>query len=188
VAFLDAPLSGLVSGAEAGTLTAFVGGDGWVLEAARPLLETFTSHVFHVGDVGTGNILKLTNNLIVHGSSLFVQECLAMGVKAGLDPRRLYEMWNVSSSSRFVQDVPAWLEGDYDDPPFTTRLSAKDTGLCIEAARELGVSMPVGSAAAQVYLRAVARGYGDLLRQGGALLTIQQDAGVEVVKDRWTGR
>jgi 3-hydroxyisobutyrate dehydrogenase len=185
VGFLDAPLSGMVAGAEAGTLSVFVGGEAQTLEAMRPLLECFSSHVFHVGRVGHGNIVKLTNNIMIHGSALIVQECLAFAVKAGLGARELYEIWNVSSSSRFVYDIPYWLEEDFENPAFTTRLAAKDAGLCVEAAREIGAPMPVASAAAQTYLRAVAQGYGDLLRQAGGLLTIQDAAGVEVVKDRW---
>jgi 3-hydroxyisobutyrate dehydrogenase-like beta-hydroxyacid dehydrogenase len=156
VAFLDAPLSGMVTGAEAG-LSVFVGGDAQTLEAVRPLLECFTSHIFHVGQVGHGNIVKLTNNIMIHGSTLIVQECLAFAVKAGLDARELYEIWNVSSSSRFVYDIPYWLEEDFENPAFTVRLAAKDAGLCVEAAREIGAPMPVASAAAQTYLRAVAR-------------------------------
>jgi 3-hydroxyisobutyrate dehydrogenase len=102
VGFLDAPLSGMVTGAEAGTLSVFVGAEAQTLEAVRPLLESFSSHIFHVGRVGHGNIVKLTNNIMIHGSTLIVQECLAFAVKAGLDARELYEIWNVSSSSRFV--------------------------------------------------------------------------------------
>jgi 3-hydroxyisobutyrate dehydrogenase-like beta-hydroxyacid dehydrogenase len=188
VGFLDVPLSGMVTGAEAGTLTVFVGGDAATLEQVRPLLEAFTNHIFHVGEVGHGNILKLTNNIMIHGSTIIVQECLAFAVKAGLDPKQLYEIWNVSSSSRFVYDIPLWLEEDYEDPAFTVRLAAKDAGLTVEAAREIGVPMPTAAAAAQTYLRAVAQGYGDLLRQGGGLLTVQDAAGVEVVKDRWRKR
>jgi 3-hydroxyisobutyrate dehydrogenase-like beta-hydroxyacid dehydrogenase len=180
VSFLEAPLSGLASGAEAGTLSVFVGGEAAVLEQVRPLLEAFSSHLFHVGEVGLGNVVKLTNNLIVQGTGLFVQEALALGVKAGVPAPRLYEMWNVSSSSRWVQDIPTWLERDFENPTFTQALSAKDLGLCVEAGRELGVPMTVASAAVQVALRALARGYGDLLRAGAQLKTIEDEAGIRI--------
>jgi 3-hydroxyisobutyrate dehydrogenase-like beta-hydroxyacid dehydrogenase len=180
VTFVEAPLSGLASGAEAGTLSTFVGGDAAAVATVRPLLETFCAHIFHVGDVGLGNIVKLTNNLIVQGTGLFVQEALAVGVKAGIPATRLYEMWNVSSSSRWVQDIPMWLERDFENPTFTQALSAKDLGLCVEAGRELGVPMTVGSAAVQVALRALARGYGDLLRAGAQLMTIEAEAGIRI--------
>jgi 3-hydroxyisobutyrate dehydrogenase-like beta-hydroxyacid dehydrogenase len=180
VSFLEAPLSGLASGAEAGTLSVFVGGEAAVLEQVRPLLEAFSSHLFHVGEVGLGNVVKLTNNLIVQGTGLFVQEALALGVKAGVPAPRLYEMWNVSSSSRWVQDIPTWLERDFENPTFTQALSAKDLGLCVEAGRELGVPMTVASAAVQVALRALARGYGELLRAGAQLKTIEDEAGIRI--------
>jgi 3-hydroxyisobutyrate dehydrogenase-like beta-hydroxyacid dehydrogenase len=184
VSFLEAPLSGLVAGAEAGTLTIFVGGDSRTLETVRPLLEAFGKTIFHVGAVGRGNIMKLSNNMIIHASALLVQEALALGVKAGFDPMELYEMWNASSSSRFVQEIPTLIEGDYENPSFTLALAAKDIGLCVEAARDLAVPMSVASAASQVYTRSVARGYGRLMRQGGTLMTIEDEADVKIVKRR----
>jgi 3-hydroxyisobutyrate dehydrogenase-like beta-hydroxyacid dehydrogenase len=70
-----------------------------------------------------------------------VQEAVAIGVKAGIDAQRLYESWNVSSSSRFAQGIPRQLERNFDNPSFTLALTAKDVGL--EAAREMNV--PRGS-------------------------------------------
>jgi 3-hydroxyisobutyrate dehydrogenase-like beta-hydroxyacid dehydrogenase len=178
--FLDAPLSGMVTGAEAGTLTVFVGGDAGTLESVRPLLETFGKNIFHCGpEVGMGNILKLTNNLIIHASSLIVQEALAIGVKAGIDAQRLYEIWNLSTSSRLVQGVPRLLERNFDNPSFTLALTAKDVGLCVEAAREMGVPAGVAAAAAQVYLRSMSRGLGDKL-MSASLITIEEEAGVRI--------
>jgi 3-hydroxyisobutyrate dehydrogenase-like beta-hydroxyacid dehydrogenase len=178
--FLDAPLSGMVTGAEAGTLTVFVGGDEKTLAAVKPLLETFGKNIFHVGpQVGMGNILKLTNNMMIHASSLLVQEALAIGVKAGIDANRLYEIWNVSSSSRFVQGIPRLLERNFDNPSFTMALTAKDVGLCVEAARELNVPTTVAAAASQVYVRSMARGLGDKL-MSATLITIEEEAGIKI--------
>jgi 3-hydroxyisobutyrate dehydrogenase len=180
VSFLEAPLSGLVAGAEAGTLTVFAGGDYGAFEAVKPLLDAFCANVFHVGGAGLGNIMKLTNNIMVHASALVVQEALALAVKAGIDPMAAYRMWDVSSSSRFVQEIPSILRRDFDNPTFTLALAAKDIGLCLEAARELAVPMSVGAAAAQVYTRALARGYGGVQRVGGTLLTIEEEAGIRI--------
>src|SRR6266550_2884050 len=88
VTFLEAPVSDMVSGAigaEEARLTVFVGGDPAVLEKVRPMLETSSKHVFHTGEIGSGNVVKLTNNMISLGSSVLIQEALAVGVKAGLD-------------------------------------------------------------------------------------------------------
>jgi len=179
--FMDAPLSGMVIGAEEGTLTIFVGAEDATLERARPLLEHFGKNIFHVGPVGTGNILKLTNNMMIHASSLLVQEALAIGVKAGIDPEKLYEIWNVSSSSRFVQGIPRLLERNFDNPSFTLALTAKDVGLCVEAAREMNVPTTVAAAASQVYVRSMARGLGDKL-MSATLITIEEEAGVKIEK------
>jgi 3-hydroxyisobutyrate dehydrogenase-like beta-hydroxyacid dehydrogenase len=179
--FMDAPLSGMVVGAEEGTLTIFVGAEEATLERARPLLEHFGKNIFHVGPVGSGNILKLTNNMMIHASSLLVQEALAIGVKAGIDAEKLYEIWNVSSSSRFVQGIPRLLERNFDNPSFTLALTAKDVGLCVEAAREMNVPATVASAASQVYVRSMARGLGDKL-MSATLITIEEEAGVKIEK------
>jgi 2-hydroxymethylglutarate dehydrogenase len=179
--FMDAPLSGMVIGAEEGTLTIFVGAEEATLERARPLLEHFGKNIFHVGPVGTGNILKLTNNMMIHASSILVQEALAIGVKAGIDAEKLYDIWNVSSSSRFVQGIPRLLERNFDNPSFTLALTAKDVGLCVEAAREMNVPATVASAASQVYVRSMARGLGDKL-MSASLITIEEEAGVKIEK------
>ena len=179
--FLDAPLSGMVTGAEAGTLTIFVGGDEKTLAQVQPLFECFGKNIFHVGPVGTGNILKLTNNMMIHASSLIVYEALAIGVKAGIDAERLYEIWNVSSSSRFVQGIPRLLEREWDNPSFTLALTAKDVGLCVEAAREMHVPTTMASAASQVYIRSMAKGLGDKL-MSASLQSIEDEAGVKIGK------
>jgi 3-hydroxyisobutyrate dehydrogenase len=182
VAFLDAPLAGMVIGAENGTLTVFVGGDAETLERVRPLLECFgdPEHIFHCGpNVGMGNILKLTNNMMIHASAVLVYEALAIGVKAGIDAKRLYEIWNVSSSTRFVQGIPRLLERNFDNPSFTLALTAKDVGLCVEAAREMNVPAGVASAASQVYVRSMARGLGDKL-MSASMITIEEEAGIRI--------
>jgi len=179
--FMDAPLSGMVIGAEEGTLTIFVGAEEATLERARPLLQHFGKNIFHVGPVGTGNILKLTNNMMIHASSILVQEALAIGVKAGIDAEKLYDIWNVSSSSRFVQGIPRLLERNFDNPSFTLALTAKDVGLCVEAAREMNVPATVASAASQVYVRSMAKGLGDKL-MSATLITIEDEAGVKIEK------
>ncbi len=187
VTFLEAPVSDMVSGAigaEEARLTVFVGGDAAVLEKVRPMLETFSKHVFHTGEIGSGNVVKLTNNMISLGSSVLIQEALAVGVKAGLDPMKLYEMWNVSSASRWVQGVPRIIEnaGAGREPTFTLLLSAKDVGCCVELAREVGAPMTVGSAVSQVFTRTVARGLGGAA-PGATIETIEAEAGVKIRKN-----
>ncbi len=179
IGFLDAPVSGMVAGATEGTLTIFVGGDEKTLEAVRPLLETFGKNIFYMGPAGTGAIAKLTNNLMVNAIPLIIDEALVLGVKAGIDPRKLYEVWNLSSASRFVQAVPRLLERNFENPSFALALSSKDLGLASEAGRELGVPLPVTSAAAQVLTRSVAAGLGEK-SPAAVLITIEEGAGTKV--------
>lgn len=192
VTYLEAPVSDMVSGpigVEEQRLTVFVGGDAAALERVRPMLETFCKHIFHTGEVGSGNVIKLTNNMISLGSSVLIQEALAVGVKAGVDPMKLYEMWNVSSASRWVQGVPRMVESapSTAEPTFTLLLSAKDVGCCLEMSRELGVPMTVGAAVSQVFTRTVARGLGPA-NPGATLVTIEEEAGVQIRRNQGIGR
>ena len=192
VTYLEAPVSDMVSGplgVEEERLTVFVGGDAAVLDHVRPMLETFSKHIFHTGPVGSGNVIKLTNNMVSLGAGVLIQEALAVAVKAGVDPMKVFEMWNVSSASRWVQGVPRMVESLPSDAPptFTLQLSAKDIGCCLEMSRELGVPMTVGSAIAQVFTRTVAKGYGHL-NPGATLLTIEEEAGVRIRQGEGIGR
>ena len=192
VTYLEAPVSDIVSGplgVEEERLTVFVGGDEAALERVRPLLETFSKHIFHTGPAGSGNVIKLTNNMISLGSVVLIQEAMAVAVKAGVDPTKVFDMWNVSSASRWVQGVPRMVESapSTTPPTFTLQLSAKDVGCCLEMSRELGVPMTVGSAVSQVFTRTVAKGYGSL-NPGATLLTIEEEAGVKIRQNDGIGR
>ena len=102
---------------------------------------------------------------------------------------KMFEMWNVSSASRWVQGVPRMVESapSAREPTFTLLLSAKDVGCCLEMARELQVPMTVGSAVSQVFTRTVARGLG-AEGPGATLLTIEEEAGVRIRKGGGVGR
>jgi 3-hydroxyisobutyrate dehydrogenase-like beta-hydroxyacid dehydrogenase len=86
VHFLEAPVSGGVSGARAGTLAVMVGGDAEVLARVRPVLQAIGPSIFHVGPVGAGNTVKAINNVMACVNSLAMMEGLVLGLKAGLDP------------------------------------------------------------------------------------------------------
>ena len=179
VAYLDSPVSGGVSGAEAATLAVMVGGDRQAFETCRPLLESIGSNVFHLGDVGAGCVAKLVNNLIGLGAQHLINEGLVAGVKAGVDARTLYEVMNVSSAKAYVQAVPRLLERTFDVAPFTLKLTTKDVGLAVTMGRELGVPMPASAAIEQAMLAAVATGLGPMA-MNATLLYLEKLAGIEV--------
>ncbi len=146
--YIDAPVSGGVAGAHAGTLTIMVSCPATAFADIEPLLKTF-GRAFHVGEsAGQAQTLKLANNLLSATAIAISSEALVMGVKAGLDPRRMLEVINAGSgrNSATLDKFPrAVLTGSFDYG-FGTGLSYKDLRLCIDEAESLGVPMPVGSA------------------------------------------
>ena len=99
VELLDAPVSGGSAGAEAGTLTIMVGGKKEVLEKVEPLLKVIGKTIYHVGDIGAGDTLKLVNNLLLGANMVAVAEALALGAKAGLNPKVMFEVISKSSET-----------------------------------------------------------------------------------------
>jgi 3-hydroxyisobutyrate dehydrogenase len=178
VGFLDAPVSGGTRGAEAGTLAVMVGGDARTFEQARPLLDVIGGNVFHLGENGTGTLLKLTNNILALGATVLLQEVVTLGTKAGIPLETMHKVWSAGSGAGQASAMPRVFNKQFDNPFFSLELSAKDIGLCLEAARDLQVPMSVGSAIDQVFRRSLVRGYGNK-SWFGTLLTIEDEAGVE---------
>jgi 3-hydroxyisobutyrate dehydrogenase len=180
IRYLDAPVSGGVAGAEAATLAIMVGGDREAFEIVRPVLELIGKNIFHLGDVGSGCVAKLVNNLIGLGTAHLINEALVAGVKAGVDARSLYEVMNVATAKAYVVNVPRLLERTFDVAPFTLKLATKDIGLAVTMGRELGVPMPAAAATEQALLAAQAIGLGSKA-MNASLLYLESLAGVEVV-------
>lgn len=146
ISFLDAPVSGGVGGARRGKLAVMVGGPEDVFETYKPVLDTFAAKVVRCGDVGTGNVVKLVNNMLAFVNMMGATEGLLLGAKAGVDPNVLREVVQASSGDSFV-----WSGGtkailrDTLPPSFTTTLASKDIGLAVDLADELDVPVPMGS-------------------------------------------
>ena len=90
IGFLDAPVSGGTAGAEAGTLAVMVGGEQVTFEQVKPLLDIIGGNVFHLGENGTGTMLKLTNNILALGGTVLLQEVMTLGTKAGIRPQTMH--------------------------------------------------------------------------------------------------
>jgi 3-hydroxyisobutyrate dehydrogenase len=166
--FLDAPVSGGVGGATAGTLAIMVGGDAGDLEEARPALAVMGSNIIHVGDVGAGEVAKLCNNLISGSALVAVAEAFRIGEAFGVDPQVLTSVIAKSSGATWVMEhahpVPGIVNSAASSrqytPGFMTDLMAKDLGLAVNAAREKRVPVVVAAAAQQLYRLASAHGLG----------------------------
>jgi 3-hydroxyisobutyrate dehydrogenase-like beta-hydroxyacid dehydrogenase len=164
VGFLDAPVSGGSFGAEQGSLTIMAGGDGPLVERCRPLFEAMgdPQRVFHTGPVGSGEVVKLVNNMLVGSISAATLEALLVGVRAGVPLKTLVEVISVSSggSTQLTgQLAQRALAGDLD-PGFSTDLLVKDLGLAADLARESGQPTPLTDLARQLFESSQAAGHG----------------------------
>ena len=168
IRFLDAPVSGGVGGATAGTLAIMVGGDAGDLEEARPALAAMGSNIIHVGDVGAGEVAKLCNNLISGSALIAVAEAFRIAEAFGVDPQILSSVIAKSSGATWVMEHMHPVPGIVDSaassrqyaPGFMTDLMAKDLALAVNAAREKRVPLAVAPAAQQLYRLASSHGLG----------------------------
>lgn len=164
VEVLDAPVSGGVAGARAKTLTVMVGGDKRVFEGCLEILRAIGKNIYHVGDVGAGNTVKLVNNLMSLVNVVTLSEGMVLGMKAGVDPETLYQVIKVSTGRSYALEVklPKIISKGRFEAGFAIDLACKDLGLAVDLGRELGLPLFVTSIAQQVYELARARGMGRL--------------------------
>lgn len=165
VAYLDAGISGGAAAADNGTLTLMVGGDAGALERVRPLLDSFSAHIHHMGASGTGHVTKVLNNFLNGVTLAATAEVMVAGKKAGLDLTQLLEVINSSSGVSFasLNRFPHIIKGDYLEGGLTGRLMAKDVRLYLSLADDLGVSTLVGPGTLTAFQVSNALGYGDVI-------------------------
>jgi len=161
-AMLDAPVSGGSEGARKGTLSIMAGGEAADLERAMPVLSAMGKTIVHIGPIGAGQIAKAINQILVAGTYWSVAEGMALGLKAGLDMEKVIEAvgggaagsWGLTNRGRFM------VENDYP-LGFRVKLHRKDLLIALEAARELGVPLPMAAFVEQVENGIIGRGFGD---------------------------
>jgi 3-hydroxyisobutyrate dehydrogenase len=180
VQVLDAPVSGGVRGAKEGTLTIMVGGDERTFKKHMNLFRAVGQRIFHVGDVGTGNIAKLANQMINLTNMIGTLEGFVLGVKAGVKPRVLYEIFKASSANSYVMErnMPRVLKSDFQ-PGLKLSLAHKDLGLALSLARELSFPVLLGNVAQQMFEYSKARGLGEK-DETAILALLEEAAGVKV--------
>ena len=163
IPLLDGPVSGGPAKAAAGTMTMMVSGDPAALQRMRPVLEAITGKLFAVGPrAGDASAFKIVNNLLAAANLAAGAEAMVMAVRAGLDPRQLFDVVNASSGGSwiFADRMARALAGDYA-PRAATKILTKDVGIAAAFARRLGVDAPFARAAHAAFLDALAAGYGD---------------------------
>jgi 3-hydroxyisobutyrate dehydrogenase-like beta-hydroxyacid dehydrogenase len=149
---LDAPVSGGVAGARAGTLAIMASGPRAAFDALEPTLKVL-GRVFHVGEKpGLGQTLKLANNLMSQAAIAITAEALALGTKAGLDPQLMLDVINASSgrNTASADKFPRHVLTRGFDFGFTTGLALKDVRMCLDEAAALGVPMSVGGSVGEL--------------------------------------
>jgi 3-hydroxyisobutyrate dehydrogenase len=178
--FLEAPVSGGVSGARAATLAIMAGGDPQVLERARPVLSAIGPNIFHIGPVGAGNTVKAINNMLASVNALAMMEGLALGVKAGLDPMTIYEVVKASSgASKALERIPSGILPRKFEPGFKVQLMNKDLDTFTTIAKELHVPVSFANIAQQYQQAAMAAGLSE--QDTSVVMTlIERLAGVEL--------
>ena len=181
VAVLDATVSGGTRGAEQGTLSIMVGGEVSSLAQVRKVVETMGNKIFHVGDVGCGNVVKLVNNMISATCSAITAEGFVMGVKAGVDVKTLWEVIKAGTGNNWVleHNYPRTVFQGNFSPGFRLTLHLKDIGLALALGKEYGVPQPVCAAVEQRFLEAKAAGLGEMSNTS-IVRRLEELAGVEL--------
>ena len=162
VHFLEAPVSGGVTGARAATLAVMSGGDAAVLERVRPILRSIGTNIYHVGPAGSGNTLKAINNMMSSVNALAMMEGLVLGLKAGLDLNTMAEIVKASSgNSNALARVERALIPRNFEPGFKVQLMNKDLETFNTIARELHVPVSFSNVAQRYQQAALAAGLGE---------------------------
>jgi 3-hydroxyisobutyrate dehydrogenase len=162
IAMVDAPVSGGSEGAKNGTLSIMVGGNQADVAKVTPVLKAMGKTITHIGPIGSGQLTKAINQIIVAGTYWSVAEGMALGLKAGLDMDKVVQAvgggaagsWGLTNRSGNMIDNTYPLG-------FRVRLHRKDLVIALEAARELGVTIPMAAFVEQIESGLMAQGYGD---------------------------
>ncbi|MGH7213039.1 MAG: NAD-binding protein, partial [Acetobacteraceae bacterium] len=148
--------------ARAGTMTVMASGSPAAFAQAEPVLAAYAGQVWRLGDAaGAGSTVKMVNQLLAGVHIAVAAEALALGIRAGADPRTLFEVISSSAGSSWMWQnrVPHILAGD-DTPLSAVSIFVKDLGIVLDQARALTFPLPLAAAAHQLFLAAAAAGYG----------------------------
>jgi 3-hydroxyisobutyrate dehydrogenase len=158
---LDAPVSGGVKGAVAGTLAFMVGGDESAVQRARPVLEPMAGKIIHCGAAGAGQAAKVCNNMVLAVQQIAIGEAFVLAEKLGLTAQSLFDVitgatgncWAVHTNCPVPGPVPTSPANNDFKPGFATALMNKDLGLAMDAVTSTGSAAPLGSHAAEIYAK-----------------------------------
>ncbi len=162
VIMLDAPVSGGSEGAQKGTLAIMVGGDEAAFKKAEPIFQTMGKTIIHIGAIGAGQMTKAINQIVIAGVYQSVAEGMVLGMKAGLDMEKVIKVVGGGAAGSWVMDNRAdFMVANNYPLGFKVQLHRKDLGIALDAARQLGVPMPVAAYIEQIENGLIVRGHGD---------------------------
>ena len=156
---MDAPVSGGIGGAQAGSLTFMAGGTETAFEQAKPLFDIMGNKAVHCGEAGAGQAIKICNNMILGATMIASCESIALADKLGVDRQKLFDV--VSTSSGYSWTMNAYCpapgvgpvspaDNDYQ-PGFAAEMMVKDLGLAEQAAISVDADTPIGTLALELY-------------------------------------
>jgi 3-hydroxyisobutyrate dehydrogenase len=166
---IDAPVSGGVTGADAGTLTFMCGGDKRSFEKAKPILEAMGKNIVHCGNAGLGQVTKICNNMLAGINALAAAEAMVMGERLGVSRETLYNVISTSTGTSLYFENFNPMPGvsitspsnNNFKPGFMAKLMLKDLRLSQAAAQSASTSTPLGATATAAFQQLIENGFGD---------------------------
>jgi 2-hydroxy-3-oxopropionate reductase len=186
VDMLDAPVARGVPAAVAGTLVIYVGGKKEVFDRHRPILAAMGTDIYHVGDVGSGEVVKIVNNIMVGVTTCALAEAMVLGVKAGVKPDILFEALSSGSGGSFVLQnhyKNNVMKGKFEEGVFPVDYMLKDLDLALSTGTKLRIPLHFAALAAQEYISAGALGESRNYHPA-VIRPLEKLAGVEVRSEK----
>ncbi len=162
--FIDAPVARTREAAEAGTLSVMVGAEQHDFEKIRPLLQTFASDLTRCGGVGTGQVVKILNNMVLFETVVALAEAKAIGERAGVDAALLFDAMSKGSADSFAlrnHGMKAMLPGKFPERAFSVEYARKDLAYALRLARDTGVDARAARTVDGWFAEAIEAGEGD---------------------------
>lgn len=163
VGYLDCPVSGGPTGAENATMSILVGGDPGVFEKAKPIFQKIGGNIFYLGPIGSGQVLKMCNNIVVANTTIALAEAFTTAVKAGVSSKTVYDIFKVSTANSRALELygTMMVEGTTEQTGFACKHMCKDVNLFTDLANDLKNPVLLSAITHQLYNTAVTKGYGN---------------------------
>jgi 3-hydroxyisobutyrate dehydrogenase-like beta-hydroxyacid dehydrogenase len=162
VGYLDCPVSGGPTGAENATMSTMVGGDEEVFAKAKPIFEKIAGNIFYLGGIGTGQVMKMCNNIVLAVNTVAIAEAMATGVKAGLKAQTIFDIFKVSTANSKALDLfgPNIVNNTYEKTIFACSHMHKDVSLFMGLTNDLKIPTFISAITQQLFNSAMKKGYG----------------------------